>query len=140
MTALPSYWWLGGLIWVGAFFAIFGTLHSMVWSVAELFFDVLRKVRSSCLAHLIASPVVSGRSVVLTVGFLTGLCAVVLQADLIIKVAALCIVTTYFLSVMALLFDRQTWQGFGTMLIAVGATVSAGWLCILSLQSVLGLS
>jgi APA family basic amino acid/polyamine antiporter len=136
-TALPGYWWLGGLIWVGAFFAIFGTLHSMVWSVAELFFDVLGKVRSSCMARIIASPAVSQRSVVLAVGMLTGVCAITLQADLIMKVTALFIVTTYFLSVVALLFDRRTWQEWSAAGIAVSATVSAGWLCVLSLQSIL---
>jgi len=140
MTALPGYWWLGGLIWVGAFFAIFGTLHSMVWSVAELLFDVLRKVRSSCLARIIASPFMSQRSAVMAVGVLTGICALVLQADLIMKVTALCIVTTYLLSVVALLFDRRTWHSLGAAFIAVGATASTIWLCILSLQSILASS
>ena len=53
VTVLPAYSFMRPVITIGMFFAIFGTLHSMVWSVAELLFDVTRKARNPLVTGLI---------------------------------------------------------------------------------------
>ena len=138
-AALPQYWWLGGVIWVGAFFAIFGTLHSMVWSVAELFLDVTRKIKTQWLSRAVGAVLCSPKAAVFFVGGMTVVCALFLKAAFIMRLTSLCIVPAYFLSVIALLFDARSWRSFGAATIAIGAVISSGWLCVLSIQSVLTL-
>ncbi|MDQ5891014.1 MAG: basic amino acid/polyamine antiporter, family [Candidatus Dependentiae bacterium] len=136
-AALPGYEWLGWLISIGAFFAIFGTLHSMVWSVAELFLDVMRKAQNCVVRSCFTGKLLNERVAVLIIGGSTALSAFVVQPGTILQLTSAFVALAYLLSVMALLFDRRTWQTLYDAVIAVGACVSAFWLCWLSVQSTL---
>jgi len=139
VAAIPSCGWLRVLISVGAFFAIFGTLHSMTWSVAELFFDTLSKGRGCLVKWLFDSRLLTRHTAVYFIGAGTAISAFFLKADIIMALTGITIVAAYLLSVMALLFERATWQSLKEASIAVGATLSSGWLFWLGFKSVMSL-
>ncbi len=139
LQALPAYGWLSGFITVGAVFAIVGTLHSMLWSIAELFLDVSRKGRSCSIKPLVDAGWLNHATSAVFIGGATAVCAYFINANAIMVVAALPIVSAYFLSVVALLIDARTWQTLSNATIAVGAVGSSGWLCWLSIQAILTL-
>lgn len=137
--ALPQYHWLALVTSIGAFFAIFGTLHSMVWSVAELFLDVLRKGQSPLLKAITNRRFCRPAVGIIVIGVATASAAYLLQADTILAVVVGFISLSYLLSVMALLFDRRTWQSLSGVILALGATASTAWLFGLSARSMLSL-
>jgi len=135
--ALPGYEWLAGVALIGAFFAIFGTLHSMLWSVAELFLDVLRKGQSPILKSITNRGLQRPWLSVVLVGLCTAFAAFFLKADTILAMVVTFISLAYLLSVMALLFDRRSWQSLRGLLLMFAAIVSAGLLFGLSLKSMI---
>ncbi len=139
VAALPQYSWLAWVTSIGAFFAIFGTLHSMTWSVAELFLDVMRKSRGCLIKGCFANNLLNAKASVLFVGITTGLSAFFLEADVILIVVVFFISLAYLLSVMALLFNRLTWKSLGTACIALSANAAALWLFYLTLCQVITL-
>ena len=138
-AALPSYAWLSGVITVGAVFAIVGTLHSMLWSIAELFLDVLRKGKSCAIKPVVDAGWLNHTTAAVIIGGCTAVCAYFINAGAIMVVATLPIVAVYFVSVLALLFNKRIWGSAGDFFIAVGAAFSSGWLCWLSLQAIVSL-
>ncbi|MGD1997360.1 MAG: APC family permease [Candidatus Dependentiae bacterium] len=130
VTVWPQYGYMRIITTIGAFFGIFGTLHSMVWSVAMLFRDTITRSRSSMVATLERSNWLSGRNCVLIVGGLTLLFALTLQARIILKLTAVCILPAYILSLVALLFERKEWAGGRNMLTLVAVAASSALLYI----------
>jgi len=139
VAALPQYSWLAWITSIGAFFAIFGTLHSMTWSVAELFLDVLRKSRGCVVKNCLSSNILNAQTAVLFVGTTTALSAIFLKADVILVLVVFFISLAYLLSVIALLFNRMTWKSGPDLCIALSANVAAAWLFYLTVQQVLTL-
>jgi len=123
-AGLPAYGWLRPVISLGAFFAIFGTLHSMLWSVAELLFDTVGKIKATGVRHLIKHKVITVPAAVLVVALGTAASTLLLKADIIMQAAACFILVTYVLSVLALVFDKKTWRTPFYALVAVVALVS----------------
>jgi amino acid transporter len=138
-AALPSYAWLSGLITVGAVFAIVGTLHSMLWSIAELFLDVMRKGKSCSIKPIVDAGWLNPTTSALIIGAATAVCTYFINAGAIMVVATLPIVSVYFVSVLALLFNRRILNNTSDFVLAVGAALSSGWLCWLSLQAIISL-
>lgn len=135
VTVFPNYGFMRAVIFIGAFFGIFGTLHSMIWSVAELFLDVARKARNGLVAGVLVRGMLTERVCILLVGGITALCAVVFKADIIFALTPLFIVPAYFLSIVALLFEKKEWAS-GHNVMALVALASSGGMVYLSVQNI----
>ena len=137
VQVFPQYGFLKVLCSIGAFFAIFGTLHSMIWSVAVLLFDVLKKVRMSSVQAMITRGTLNATTCIVITGAVTLYCALGMAADKIVPLTPLFIVPAYALSVIALLYDKKERLG-GHGLLAVAALFSCAVLIYFSLCGVLG--
>ena len=136
VTVWPQYGFMRVVTTIGAFFGIFGTLHSMVWSVAMLFRDTITKSRSSAVAALDRGGWLSGTNCVLFVGGVTMMCALGLHARSILQLVPLFIMPAYTLSLIALLFDRNEWRS-GRNLLTVVAIAASGALLYVAASNVL---
>lgn len=136
VTVLPGYGIMRPIITIGMFFGIFGTLHSMVWSVAELLFDVTRKARNGVVTGLIKRGFLCKKGCIWIVGLTTLYCTFALKADFILDLTALMIVPAYALSIIALLFNRDEWRN-GQNIMALAALASSGGLIWIGLQNIL---
>jgi amino acid transporter len=94
---MPHLWWVRPIATTGATFAIIGTLHSMIWSVAELSYDLAQK--TSCKLSETGS--------ILLVTAATAFSCVFLKAGHILHITPLMIVPVYALSIVALLGAEQ---------------------------------
>lgn len=133
---LPQFSFMRSIITIGAFFAIFGTLHSMIWSVAELLFDVTRKVKSSWFKAILRRGILCERGCIWVTGLATVACTLFLRAGVIFNIVPLLIVPAYGLSIIALLFNAGEWRN-GKNSTALAALVSVGGLVYLGLSNLL---
>lgn len=138
LAVLPHLGFMKIILTVGAFFGIFGTLHSMVWSVAELLFDVTRKARNGVVTGLIRNGMLCEKGCIWIVGLATLVCTIFLKAKVIFSLTPLFIIPSYTLSIIALLTDRGEWHS-GQNIWALAALVSSGGMIYLSVCNVLPL-
>ena len=136
LAVFPHLGFMRIILTIGAFFGIFGTLHSMVWSVAELLFDVTRKARNSVVTGLIGKGFMCHKGCIWLVGIATLLCALLLKAKVIFSLVPLFIIPSYTLSIIALLWDKREWES-GQNIWALAALASSGGMIYLSVCNVL---
>lgn len=110
VSVYPQYTGMRLIGTIGAFFAIFGTLHSMIWSIALLLRDTVARLRFDVVQRLYKKGQLNGTSCVLAVGVITSFCSFTLQAKSILQVTPLLIVPTYIFALVALLFNREEWR------------------------------
>lgn len=135
VQVLPQYGFMRSIISIGAFFGIFGTLHSMIWSVAELFLDVARKARNCAVTGFLSRGLLTERVCILIVGGATLMGTLLFKADIIFALVPLFIVPAYLLSVIALLVKKSEWQN-GHNFMALAALLSSVGMIYLSVQNI----
>jgi len=137
VRVMPQYGFLKVLCSVGAFFAIFGTLHSMIWSVAVLLFDVVKRVKLTVVTQAVARGSITATTCVVITGAATLYCTLGIAAEKIVAMTPLLIVPAYTLSVVALLLNKKDAKK-GDRFLAVLSLASCSLLIYYSLQSVIG--
>jgi len=135
-TVLPHLKGMQILISIGAFFGIFGTLHSMIWSVGVLLFDTISKAKNNAVVSLVRTSWLSRRSCIALTSITTLICALGLHADSILELTPLFIVPVYMLSILALLFDSYE-RKRKHFLMAVFALLSSGMLTYIAAKNVI---
>lgn len=120
--AFPQYTFLPALILVAGLFAIIGTLHSMIWSVGNLFFDVISRVRTRFIIKLLNAKVITNSRIVIVTSVFMGLSSLV-HAEQLIKLAVVLVIITYLLAIIYLLFQKKEWES-GFNFITVSACIS----------------
>jgi amino acid transporter len=113
-----NYQFLSLFVLIGGWFAIVGTLHSVIWSVSELLTSVLKLSKSSGVQIFIKKGFWSSALSVISCSAFVLLSFLFLDVESFISVTALFIVPSYVLSVASVLFIRQDWKS-GRNLIAL---------------------
>jgi amino acid transporter len=110
-NVLPQYRWLTWCIHFSILSAIVGTLHSMIWSVSVFIHSLVHRIQYMHFFLKNYSPTAQYKVIVILLG--TAISTVFLlfnNLDLFFSLAALCIVTSLCLSVIALLFLKDEWK------------------------------
>ncbi len=135
---LPTYQWLQYVVTIGAVFAIAGTLHSMVWSIGVLLYDVFGKMKNSVVTGMVRAKTLSQESSVILVSLLTLVFALSFDGKALIVLTPLLILPAYLLSLVALLLRIDQWKSGMNFLTSI-AVLSVSALTYISAQSVLQL-
>lgn len=134
---LPQHGWLTWCIHFSILSAIIGTLHSMIWSVSVFIHSLVHRIQ---WMHIILEqhhPAMQYKIVVVTVGTLIGSVFLLFNnLDLFFSLAALCIVASYCLSIVALFFIKDEWKS-GRNIITLLALATASVILFFGAQGVL---
>jgi len=102
----PNSPWLLKAIHISILSAVFGTIHSMIWSLSALFIALTHKLKSTTARNITAH--ISPRIAVLLVGiaiFITF--SSISNMDLFFSLTALCVVSAFLLSIITLLTIKK---------------------------------
>lgn len=117
---------LSSIVTLGGLFAIIGTLHSMIWSVAVLFLDVLSKFKNQKIKELIENNTINSKFCIYISAFFMLLSSLFLKSDLILSIAVCLMAISYTLSI-SLRFKRQEdWtnaKNFITVVAVLGGVI-----------------
>ena len=102
--SFPSYKFLGSLVMISALFAIVGTLHSMIWSLSVLFISLIKRMRSSCAAQLVARTAARPQIAVLLIAAAMLLFSLTISGELLVSMTTFFMVPSFALSIIALFF------------------------------------
>lgn len=108
---LPGHPWLITMIHLAILSAIVGTIHSMVWSSSALLLALIKKLKSTRAHKLARSSWFAQRWAVLAVGL--AICTTYLSLsniDLFFNLTAICIISSFILSMISLLVLKSEWQ------------------------------
>ena len=132
----PAFKFLSVTLWIGAVFGIIGTLHSMIWSVSELFTSVLQKTKSKFIHNLMDKGIWNSKiSVILSVIIIL-LMSFIAEGEKLISLSIFVLLPSYSLSVAALLFEKKEWKS-GRNAIALFALLGSIVMIYFSLQNVI---
>lgn len=106
----PTAGFLHTFVFISAVFGIIGTIHSMLWSVSELFTDVLNKTKSKFIKVLIKKNIWNFKTAVIVTAFLMALAAIFIDGGFLVSLTGLFIVSSYVLSIILLLFQKSEWK------------------------------
>lgn len=116
----PKAKFLSVFIFLGAMFGIIGTIHSMLWSISELFTSVLRQTKSKMIHNLIDKNIWNKKVAVITISFFMIISAILIEGTSLVTITALFIVPSYVLSIMLLLFKKSEWKSGHNYVTLVG--------------------
>ena len=102
----PQYGFLSTLVLVGGLFAIIGTLHSMIWSIAVLWKDVFERARSAVMRRAIKAGFSGHRVGVTLPPALMLVIALILDSEMVLFASVSFIAVSYVLSITLLLLKR----------------------------------
>lgn len=105
--AFPKFKVLPKLLYFGGLFALIGTLHSMVWSVSILGFDVLQRTKQKRVVQLLAESKLSVNHVILFSCLVIMAVSTLLTGGFMMNCAVLLIALSYVLSIMALFSEKK---------------------------------
>ena len=116
----PKAKFLSIFIFLGAMFGIIGTIHSMLWSISELFTSVLRQTKSKFIHNLIDKNIWNKKVAVVTISFFMIVSAILIEGTFLVTITALFIVPSYVLSITLLLFNKSEWKSGHNYVTLVG--------------------
>lgn len=119
----PHYAFLPIFILVSGLFAIIGTLHSMIWSVSVLFFDVLSRARGNFIKKLLNNNVITQTRIVLFTSLCIAISSRSVQGEFLVSIAVILVIVSFLLSLAFLLFQKKEWKS-GHNIITFGAFIS----------------
>ena len=107
LKVYPSAKFLSPIIFVGAVFGIIGTLHSMLWSLSELFTSLLDRTKSKFVHMLLRKNIWNDRvSVVVITALMIG---AAFCGDLLVPLTSVFMIPSYIVSIFALLLVKKEW-------------------------------
>jgi basic amino acid/polyamine antiporter, APA family len=125
-NVLPQYRWLTWCIHFSILSAIIGTLHSMIWSASVFIHSFVHRIE--CI-HIILerhSHVMQYKIIVILLGTVIGTVFLLFNnLDLFFSFAALCIVSSLCLSVIALLFLKDEWTSGRNIITLLALTTAS---------------
>lgn len=121
--SFSHYFYLPILLMVGGLFAILGTLHSMIWSVGALFYDVLSKFQSHQIVRALQTNAITPHRVVVFTSIAIGLSSLSVGGQNLVILSVVLIIMSYMLSIVYLLLQPNEWKS-GYAFIALGAFMS----------------
>lgn len=113
---LPQADFLRLSLWIGALCAIVGTLHSMIWSIGVLGYEVLKKSASPVIVGLYERRLLREHHVAIVISALTLVAMFSFKGSAILSIAPVLIVPSYLCSVCALLGMKQEWRSWSILL------------------------
>ncbi|MBD3273184.1 amino acid permease [Candidatus Dependentiae bacterium] len=116
----PGATFLSILIFLGAVFGIVGTIHSMLWSISELFTNVLKQTKSKFIHKLIDKNIWNKKVAVIKTSFLMILAAIFIKGGLLVSMTTLFIVPSYVFSIILLLFKKSEWKSGHNYITLIG--------------------
>ncbi len=116
----PNATFLSALIFLGAVFGIMGTIHSMLWSISELFTSVLKQTKSRIIHKLIDKNIWNKKASVIVTSFFMILSAIFIEGGFLITITALFIILSYVLSIILLLFNKSEWNSGHNYITLIG--------------------
>lgn len=116
----PSYKFLSVLVLVGAVFGILGTIHSMLWSVSELFTGVLQRSKSKFVANCFKKNFWNEKIAIIVTALLIFISFLILHARILIPMTVFLIVPSYVLSIASLLFVKKEWSSYRNIITVFG--------------------
>lgn len=115
---MPEYGFASHLIWLGGFFCIIGTLHSMIWSGNVLFYECLEHAKHG--QRLRDGLLQDKRIGVILIGGLMLLVGLTMSSDVVLDLAVAAVAVSYVASIIGLLKVRREWTS-GRNIIALFA-------------------
>lgn len=106
----PSYAFLSWILLVGGLFAIIGTLHSMIWSVAVLLVDVAATMQNSLVRRWVESDLLGPKLATCIASGVILLSALFLRSDLILDASVCLIVLAYILAMSLRFKSARDWR------------------------------
>lgn len=106
----PQAKFLHIFIFTSAVFGIIGTIHSMLWSISELFTDVLKQTKSNFIHKLIRKNIWNNKVAIVVTSFLMIIAAIFIEGGFLVSMTSLFIVSSYVLSIILLLFEKSEWK------------------------------
>lgn len=105
-----GYPFLGFVVSIGAVFGIIGTLHSVLWSIAELLTGVLKKTKSQLVKTLFVKKIWNDKVSVLFSTSIMLIASLLIQGEQLVAITALFVVSAYMLSIASLLYVKEEWK------------------------------
>ncbi len=116
----PAYRFLSFFVLIGAVFGILGTIHSMLWSISELFTSILKKTKSKFIHTLFKQNLWNEKIAVIFSSFFIFLSFLFLKPNVFFPITALLIIPSYVLSIAALLFIKKEWKSWRNIITLLG--------------------
>ncbi len=116
----PQAKYLYLFIFVSALAGIIGTIHSMLWSVSELFTDVLKLTKLKFIQKLIKKNIWNFKVAVIITALLMTIAAIFVEGFFLVSMTSLFIVSSYILSIMLLLFEKAEWKSRHNYITLIG--------------------
>ncbi|MBD3231654.1 amino acid permease [Candidatus Dependentiae bacterium] len=111
---------LATFVLFGAVFGIIGTLHSMIWSLSTLFTSVLKITKSKFVHNALDKNIWNNKVSVILTTVAIALTSLFIRGEALPPLTSLFIISTYVLSIMALLFVRQEWKSGHNIITVLG--------------------
>lgn len=134
----PQTTWLIWVIHVSILSAVLGTIHSMIWGSSALLIALVKKLKSKPAKSLISSNILNSKTSVLAIGtgIMTGFLTIN-NIDLFFNLTALCIISSYTLSIITLLTMKEEWRS-GQNIKTVLGIATASLMLIFAMQGIIG--
>lgn len=116
----PNARFLNLFVFISAVFGIIGTIHSMLWSVSELFTDVLSKTKSKFIKMLIKKKIWNFKTSVIVTAILMTIASIFIEGRFLVSLTGLFIVLSYELSIILLLFQKSEWKSKHNYITIIG--------------------
>jgi len=126
----PNHKYLNNLIYLGGLFAILGTIHSMIWTIALLLTDIVKRSKNRSflkLFELIAKNV--NRSTI-TVALIICLSALLLHDEVILSMTVSLMTLSYILSIATIFFKKDLIKSYRiiyAILAVIGCSIMLGF-------------
>ena len=110
LKEFPHFKVLAWFILIGALFGIIGTLHSMLWSVSELFTDVLKKAKSKVIKNALAKKMWTNNTSIIATSLIMLIMSLFIHGEDLVYMTVLFMVPANVFSIMLLLFIKKEWK------------------------------
>jgi len=130
----PNTPWLITVIHVSILSAILGTIHSVIWGCSNLFFSLIKKIKSPAIKKLVDTKKITNKTSVL----LVGLCmlisySTISNVNLFFSFAYIFLVIAYVSAMIPLLTIKKEWTS-GRNIMTVLGIVTATVILLFTLQ------
>jgi len=116
----PGANFLSYFVLIGAFFAIIGTLHSMLWSLSALLTSTLKRTKSKFVRNILVDGFWNEKVSVVVTSAIIIFFALLIEGDVLLPMTGLFIVSAYILSIAALLFVKEEWKSGHNVITLIG--------------------